>query len=235
MRRLTEAWFEFNNARSDDMHARLMAMPKRPIAGARGEMIEVPGGDGYLWMGERGARLPIFIDVKFETADGWSADELGEWLQGGGLLRFSDEPDRAYRARIVRAIDRENRFLSFDRQIFTVRFECQPHRYLYPEADPVVLETSKAVRNPGTADSQPRITVNGSGDMRVFVNGQTIGISGGSVIIDTQLKNCFAIDGVAMANHRVTMDEYPVLKPGFNQIGLYGPTSVIVDGRWRYI
>lgn len=236
MRRLTEGWFEFGGVRCDDRHARLMAMPKRPIPARRGEAQEVPGMDGDLWKGEKDARLPIVISAECETTDGWSADELAEWLQGSGLLRFSDEPDRAYRARVTAGIPRENRFLSFDRQIFTVRFECQPHRYLYPAAEPTVLIAEGTVYNPGTAKSRPRITIEGSGDMTMAIGGQLIGVAGGSVIIDSELQDCFDPDGVTLANGRVTLDEFPQMLVGANPVSWTGNvTKITIEGRWRYL
>lgn len=236
MRRLTDAWFEFNGVRCGDKHVRLMAMPKRPIPAERGEAQETPGMDGDLWKSERGARLPIAVSVECETTDGWSADELAAWLQGSGLLRFSDEPDRAYRARVTAGFDRDNKYLSFDTQIFTVRFDCQPHRYLYPAAEPTVMNAAGTVYNPGTAKSLPRLTIEGTGDMTVWIGGQQIDVTGGSVIIDSELMDCFDADGMTLANRRVTLDEFPQMAVGANDVSWSGSvTRVTIEGRWRYL
>jgi phage-related protein len=233
MRRLTEAWFEFAGVKSSDMHVRLMQMPRRHIPGVKGEQLELPGRDGYLWQGENGARLPISIAVECSTEDGYTPEGATAWLQGEGLLRFSDEPGVAYLARIIREYARENMFLRFDRQRFSVQFECQPYRYAYPEAVAVALTEDGYVYNPGTAASLPRITIEGSGEMSVLIGAQQIDVDGGTVVIDSELMDCFDADGVTLANHRVTMQEFPRLQPGNSWMSMTGADRVMIEGRWR--
>ena len=235
MNRLTEAWFEFNGIRCDEKHIRMMAMPKRPIAAHQGERLEIPGRDGFLWK-DNMARGAIEIAVECSTTDGYSADELATWLCGRGWLRFSDEPNRAYKAYVIEEFVRENTFLRFDRQRFTVQFSCQPHRYVYPSAEPSVLTTPDVIYNPGTADSLPRIKIEGSGDMTVYIGAYQIDVSGGSVIIDSEMMDCFNADGITLANSRVTMDEFPRLLPMGNAVSWNGSvTKVTIEGRWRCI
>lgn len=234
MKQLPTAWFEFNGTRSDAMHVRLMAMPKRPIAAEQGEQIEIPGRDGYLWSPRRDARAAISLSVDCTTEDGYASQNVSRWLTGSGLLRFSDDPNRTYQARVCDEYARESMFLQFDKQKFTTTFACQPHRYLYPEADTVVLTSAGYAINPCTASSLPRIKVTASGAFSIYIGAFSADVSGGSVIIDSELVDCFAADGVTLANSRVTMDEFPQLLPGGNAISWDGSvTSVEIQGRWR--
>lgn len=234
MKQLTEAWFEFAGVNCADRHVRIMAMPKRPVPAHQGEKIRINGRDGYLWRSSRGAREDITINVECSTMDGYTADELSGWLQDGGLLRFSDEPDRAYRARVTDEFARESMFLRFDKQRFTVPFSCQPYRYIYPAAEPEVLTAAQVLYNPGTAYSQPRITVEGSGDMIVYVGEYMIAATGAGFIVDSETMDCYELDGVTLANSRVSMDEYPVILPGGAVISWAGGvTKVTIEGRWR--
>ncbi len=236
MKRLTEAWFEFAGTRSDRMGVRLLAMPKRPHAAEKGELLTVPGRSGYLWMSEGGARETIDISAECESMDGYNADAVSAWLSGDGLLIFSDEPNRAYRARVIDEYTRESRFLHFDAQKFGVVFTCQPHRYLYPAADIIKFTAAGYATNPGTAASSPRIVITGSGDMTVNVGAYQIDISGGSIIVDSEMQDCFDTDGITLANNRVSMEEFPVLNPGANRISWSGGvTNVAIEGRWRYL
>ncbi len=234
MKRLTEAWFEFDGVRCDDMHLRLMAMPKRPIPARQGERFEISGRDGFLWSSRRGARHPITIQVECCTEDGFSADELAAWLmQDEGLLRFSDEPSVVYRACVVKEFLRESVFLRFNKQRFIIPFDCQPRRYLYPAQEPIVLTETGTITNPGALESLPRITVEGSGDMVVYIGEQQIGISDGSVIVDSEMMDCFELDGVSLANMRVTMDEFPTIPAGETAISWTGAVEkVTIEGRW---
>lgn len=236
MRRLTEAWFEFKGIRCESMGVRIMAMPKRPTAAEKGDRQTVPGRSGFLWMSENGAREAIELNLDCTSTDGYDADKVAEWLSGDGLLIFSDEPDRAYHARVIDEYSRESLFLRFDAQKFTVRFACQPHRYLYPAADIVRLTEQGNIKNPATAESLPRIVINGSGDMTVSIGGYQIDVSGGSVIVDSDKMDCFDTDGITLANNRVAMDEFPVLRPGSNAISWSGAVkNVAIEGRWRYL
>ena len=238
MRRLTEAWFEFKGVRSDSMSVRLMAMPERPKAARKGRKISVPGRDGDLWQGENDAREGISIRVECTTKDGYSAAEINKWLDGEGILRFSDEPNRAYRAQINEEWRRKNRFLSFDEQVFTVVFDCEPHRYIYPEPIDVIAENGGIIENPGTAYSLPRITIAGEGDMSVMIAGQRIDVLAGSVIIDSELAICYESDGnyINPVDYRVIMDDFPRIPPGISTVTWTGNvSSVTVEGRWRYL
>lgn len=238
MRRLTDAWFEFNGVRCDQRHVRLMDIPKRPIPAEQGEMIQIDGRSGFLWKSKRQARNPIVISVECSTLDGWTADELSGWLQGEGLLRFSDEPNWAYRARVCEEFARDSMFFGFDRQVFTVPFDCQPHRYVYP-ASVVETTTFKVVSNPGTARSLPRITVEGGGDretMIVYIGDCTIEIVGGGLIIDSEMMECVEFDGVTLAGQRVRMNEFPEIPPGEILVSWSGSVSkVTIEGRWRSV
>lgn len=236
MKRLTEGWFEFNGVHCESMGVRMMDIPKRPLPAKQGNALEIDGKSGYLWQSRRKAYEPITISVECSTMDGFSADTLGGWLAEGGLLRFSDEPDRAYRARVTDEFLRSSMFFGFDRQVFTVPFLCQPFRYIYPAAEPETLTGAKVISNPGTAYSEPRITINGSGELVVYVGEYMISATGAGFIVDSETMDCYELDGVTLANGRVTMEDFPVIPPGGAVISWAGGvTSVTIEGRWRSI
>lgn len=235
MRRLTEAWFEFDGVKSTDRGVILRAMPRRPIPAERGQRTTVPGRSGWIWIGENGAYDAIKISVECESAAGYTSEKTAAWLKGRtGLLRFSDEQNSAYRARCIASFARENKFLSFDTQLFTVEFDCQPYRYVYPAPPAVTLTEAGSIVNAGTAESLPRIAITATGDYTMTVNGYEIEIAGGSAVIDSALEDCFEADGVTLANSRVTMSAFPRLKSGENAISWTGSvSSVSIERRSR--
>ena len=236
MKKLNEAWFEFAGVRSDARGLRLLRMPRRYSPVKRGIHEEVSGRDGYLWLPEA-AYMPVDISVECESMDGYNADAMWEWLlnTGEAWLRFSDEPDRAYKAQVIDAAHSENKFLRFDRKQLTIPFRCQPHRYEYPESA-AVSPVDNLVYNPGTAESLPRIVVQASGDWSMTVGGQLIEVTGGGIIIDSELRDCLAVDGATLANSRVTLSEFPKLQPGANPINWTGAvSSVAVHRRVRFL
>jgi predicted phage tail component-like protein len=213
-----------------------MDIPRRPVPAEQGEKIEIDGRSGFLWKSKKRALLPVTVSVECSTTDGWTADEITEWLHGEGLLRFSDDPDRVYRARVHEEFTRESMFFGFDRQMFTVPFDCQPHRYFYP-ATVDEMTTFSVINNPGTASSRPRITVEGGSDgetMVVYIGDDTIEIVGSGLIVDSEMMECFELDGATLATHRVIMSDYPEIPPGGITVSWSGDVQKItIEGRWR--
>ncbi len=237
MSRLTEMWFTFRGVLCEDVGVRLAHAPTREIPVLRGRRETVAGRSGSLWIPE-GDEVYEDVGVVAEcyTLPGASIDRAAAWLTGGGELIFSDEPDRAYRARIADQISRSSLMTMFSMQRFPITFSCQPYRYLYPPADPIALTAAGTVMNPGTAKSTPRITIEGTGDLSVYIGGQMIAVTGGSVIVDSEKNDCFDADGVTLANGRVTMEEFPEMAPGANAVSWTGDVkSVMIEGRWRYL
>jgi len=260
MQRLGEAWFAYNGKQCAQMGLRLLRMPVRRAAERLGERAQALGRDGYLWM-DGGAYAPVEIEAECMTADGADLRAAREWLMSAGEaeLLFSDEPDRAYLARAA-AFEAENELDCYERKRVAVRFICQPHRYLYPAAADIVLTAGGTVVNPGTAASEPRISVQATGDFILYVNGTAIeagaapesldsadggpaeaGLAGqearnlgASVIIDSRLRDCLETDSVTLANGRVIMADFPVLSPGPNAVSWTGAvTKVTITPRWR--
>lgn len=234
MKRIGEAWFEFGGVRSDAMGLRMAKMPERRAAERRGEWARVPGRSGAIWL-DGGAYEDLRIDVECVSADGFDAQTVRAWLQGAGMLVLSDEEDRAYRARAIEVRFEDVRD-GYDGKRMTAAFACVPFRYEYPESGSVVMTAAGMVLNPGTAESEPRIKVAATGDFTLTVNGCFLEITGGSVIIDSELRDCLSEDGRGLANSRVRLNEFPVLRPGENNVSWTGNvTAVEIERRVRYL
>ena len=227
----------FKGVLCEDMGVRLAHAPTREIPVLRGTRETVRGRSGSLWLPEgNDVYEDVGVVAECYTLDGASVDNVAAWLTSGGELIFSDEPNRAYRARIGDQISRSSLMTMFSMQRLPITFTCQPYRYLYPPAGPVELTAAGTVMNPGTAKSEPRITIEGAGDMTVYIGGQMISVTGGSVIVDSEKEDCFETDGVTMANGRVIMEEFPEMAPGTNAVSWTGDvTRVMIEGRWRYL
>ena len=161
------------------------------------------------------------------------------WLRGAGELRFSDDPERFYRARVVKEFSRSAAMNRFVNQAFTVTFDCQPFLY-HREAEDVALTASPAtIANPGTHKSAPRLTIEGTGDAVLTIGTQILEVTdlAGGVIVDSESCECFDLTETALRNDRVTLmdDCFPVLQPGANIISWTGDgvTKVTVAPRWR--
>lgn len=236
MRELKEAWFEFRGIRSTDMGVEMLSRPQREQPSAMGQSITVSGRSGRLWL-EDGTWDDVLVQVQCVVPDG-EMDRVTAWLSGCGELRFSDEPERVYRARVRGGAVRTMPFARLSAQQFTLGFDCGPFRYQYPPAEAIVLTESGAVNNPGTVASQPRIVIEGTGDITLSVGGCLMvfeGIEGG-IVVDSEAMECFSPDGAALLNDRADMEEFPLMACGSNAVTWTGDvTKVSIEPRWRWL
>ena len=238
MKKLTSAWFEFAGARNTDRGVRLLSLPVRYHPAERGEFLRVPGRDGSLWAGED-AFDDVTVRVQCQTTDDADMAAVSAWLRGAGELRFCDDPERFYRARVVKEFSRSAAMNRFVNQAFTVTFDCQPFLY-HREVEDIPLTASPAtVSNPGTHKSAPRLTIEGTGDAVLTIGTQTVEVDdlGGGVILDSELGECFNLDETQLKNSVVTLmdEDFPTLAPGSNIISWTGTgvTGITITPRWR--
>ncbi len=238
MKKLTSAWFEFAGARNTDRGVRLLSLPVRYHPAERGEFLRVPGRNGSLWAGED-AFDDVTVRVQCQTTDDADMATVSAWLCGAGELRFSDDPERFYRARVTKEFSRSAAMNRFVNQTFTVTFDCQPFLYHREVADIILTASPATVTNPGTHKSAPRLTIEGTGDAVLTIGTQIVEVTdlAGGVIVDAELCECFDLTETALRNDRVTLmdDRFPVLHPGANIISWTGDgvTKITVTPRWR--
>ena len=238
MKKLTSAWFEFAGARNTDRGVRLLSLPVRYHPAERGEFLRVPGRNGSLWAGED-AFDDVTVRVQCQTTDDADMATVSAWLCGAGELRFSDDPKRFYRARVVKEFSRSAAMNRFVNQTFTVTFDCQPFLY-HREVEDIILTASPAtVTNPGTHKSAPRLTIEGTGAAVLTIGTQIVEVDdlGGGVILDSELGECFNLDETQLKNSVVTLmdEDFPTLQPGANIISWTGTgvTGITITPRWR--
>ena len=238
MKKLESVWFEFAGARNTDKGVRLLSLPVRYHPAERGKLVEVPGRDGYLWAAD-GAFDNVLTRVQCQTTDDADMAVVDAWLRGAGELRFSDDPERFYRARVVKEFSRSAAMNRFVNQAFTVTFDCQPFLY-HRSVDDIPLDGNPdTVTNPGTYKSAPRIKVEGTGNVVLTIGTQIVEVENleDGIIIDSELGDCFNLTETALLNHKVTLmdDEFPTLAPGANIISWTGAgvTGISITPRWR--
>ena len=242
MNRLKEVWFEFGGIKNTEVGAKMISMPTRNMPVQRGKAITVAGRAGTLWSTDY-ADDSIDISLEFVVPDESNVLTVNGWLHGYGLLRFSDEPNMAYEARVSRGFKRQSVAPRMTAQKYTVVFSCQPYRLLYPEKEAFTITTLyEQFKNPGTAPSKPRVKITGSGDFSVTIGLETLffsGVSDGGIIVDSQLMDAFTYDGTALANDK--FDGMPwQIKPGYNGVSWLvedgsSVESIEILPRWRYV
>lgn len=226
------SWIMFRGVRSDQLGAVISKMPSPVRAARRVEKYELDGRHGELHMFD-GAYEQIELEATLNLFGAASIDAMNMWLDGYGDLVLSDDPGKCYKATVIDEID-YTRYRTADEKRYDelkVRFSCHPFRYL---ADPeeTTLNAAGAITNPGTAESKPIITVYGSGDGVLTINGSDIQFEGisGEITIDTEAGKVYS----AAAGAKMTGD-FPVFPTGETSVAFSGGiTGVKINPRWRW-
>lgn len=117
--------------------------------------------------------------------------------------------------------------------MFEAELVCQPFTYLTAGLTPVTLTSSGTVTNPGLLEAAPVITIHGTGQLTLTMNGTQYRINSpsGQVTLDSNRL-------VAHVAGNVQTDAltggFPTLTPGANRITLgTGISKVVVVPNWR--
>ena len=146
------------------------------------------------------------------------------WLSGSGQLRLSDEDDRYYNARIIRAVDYTPWVTGYNDRIVEVYFDCEPFAY-HRNASAIDCRTSgSSYTNPGLSEARPLIQCTGRGNVTFTIGGTEFtlqNISGsassdGTLYVDCRDMECYSQtgQGVRTARNYKMIGEFPVIAPG---------------------
>ena len=165
----------------------------------------------------------------------FDVDRVIRYFDSEGTVVFSNEVDKYYRYQILQEISFE-RLIRFRKA--SVVFHVQPYKYsavqrtLTFEPDG---ETSMTVTNTGNVGAPPVITVYGTGDAVLFLNGtlvMTMALGEGPYItVDAEALNAYA--GDVLKNRSVTGDYRKLsLDPGPNTVSWTGDVTKIEISRY---
>jgi phage-related protein len=203
-------WFSFNNIRSDSIDVIVKQMPSVPRAERNIESITVNGRNGNLHIDNKNyfARSYTIGCVLKNKAH---IDDVCAYFVGVGNLILSKYPDRFFKATIKNQIDFSKYLTYLDE--FPLQLELDPIAYSINETTET-LSASGNITVSGNTDVYPILTVTGTGT--VTVNGYSVEVSETGITVDCDLQQCYK-SGVAK-NDKVTLDEFPHIKPGTNAI-----------------
>lgn len=172
----------------------------------------------------------------------YNVDDVIEYFNTSGKITFSNELDKYYKFATYNKID-FNRLVRFKTANVTVH--VQPFKYSLDE--PPITDTSGAydtylsVRNTGNIYSKPKLIINGSNTINVYLgNTQIFNINlsaaGETIIIDAESMNATDEAGNYL-NRQVTGDyDNFRLATGINELKITGyKTSITLENYSRWI
>ena len=178
--------------------------------------------------------------VQIGLYDDFDIDQVISYFNSSGQVVFSNEPDKYYNYTILAQID-FNRLIRF--RTATVKFHVQPFKFSQEDNSKTFTiaegTTSIQINNAGNIYSKPVLTITGTGDIGLYLNGvQIFAIALGNlnqIIIDTNNMNAYL--GSTLLN-RIVVGDYNNFKlnVGSNQITWSGNISQIqIDNFSRWI
>lgn len=193
-----------------------MRVKETVVDGVDGSLIEELGYESY--------DKTVSIGLK----SGADVDSIIGYFTGSGEIVFSNEPDKYYKANIIRGIDYA-RLLRY--RVANVTFRVQPFKYDRVETEIVANADRKSVvvGNLGNHTSKPLITVAGSGTVEFSVNGNTIcrydfTEETETVILDSEKQDAYL--GIVLKNRNMHGD-FPVFEKGDNVLSWSGTVESI--------
>lgn len=220
-------YFIYKEKNSRDMGISILKLPPRIKPERRGEIINVPGRDGFLFESDDAYNnKTLEIECTFIPPEGNTQNKIDAmimnilvWLDGNGKLIFSDYPGYYYEATIINSIPIERLFKRYRR--FMVSFEVQPFsKSLIPsQIEKQTLE--EEIFNVKTYyETSLKINLQATGNIEIHINDNIMHFNDieSPLVIDGELMNVTDELGVNMNNHMV--GDFPKLKPGNNTISI---------------
>lgn len=201
----------------------------------RTNVTEIDGLDGDIvdYLGYKSYNKSVSIGL----TKNYDIDEIIAYFNGSGKLVLSNELDKYYNAQIIDSID-YNRLINFKKAI--VKFYVQPYKFLLNESSyilEIATETSLSVLNKGLEKSKPIITLYGTGEIEILINGNSIfSVNMGTdeyITIDSEKEEAYK--GAVLKNRQM-LGSFPELNPGTNVISWVGNlTKIEVAPRSRWL
>jgi phage-related protein len=220
-------YFIYKEKNSRDMGISILKLPPRIKPERRGEIINVPGRDGFLFESDDAYNnKTLEIECTFIPPEGNTQNQIDAmimdilvWLDGNGKLILSDYPGYYYEATIINSIPIERLFKRYRR--FMVSFEVQPFsKSLIPsQIEKQTLE--EEIFNVKTYyETSLKINLQATGNIEIHINDNIMHFNDieSPLVIDGELMNVTDELGVNMNNHMV--GDFPKLKPGNNTISI---------------
>lgn len=228
-------WIEYKGIRCTTIGIHVTEYPPTIIPAERLIFTNVPGRSGALTQKEGNQVYDdVTLPFKFYCADPTPIiNNIAGYFSGNGDLRYPYRPGFHYKARVINQIPLAKVLRERPNRTFTVNFRCKPFAYMDNVQDVTIDENMTFLNNPCSVESEPTITVNGSGDITLMIGMQIIELKGvdGSITINSELRETYNDD--ELLNSQM-IGEFPVLVPGNNAVTWDGEvTSVVVSPNWR--
>lgn len=226
-------YMTFNDISNEDLGVKVTTRPDIPAPTLRGEYIDIAGRDGSLFQSDgtyENIEISVALNyVRPQNNVGDMFRRLKAWINGSGVLRFSDDTDIFYKVKYS-GISANARRTYFGAEL-TATFICDPFQYY--NSGTAEIEPSGTLLNPYYL-AKPIYKILGSGTATLTVNGnEFVSNFSGNIIIDTDLMIAYSENGTLLnANTSGDYDGLYLL-PGDNAISVSSGYTLKVTPNFR--
>lgn len=216
-------YFIFNEINSKDKGIILKKTPSIPKAKRRVEQIVINGRNGVLHKDEE-TYEPIIYQLEATVLNEDYIKEIKSWLNGEGIISFSNYPGVYWNCWIINQIDFTK--VAYETHEFPIELELSPFSF---DSIEEIKELSEAttIEIKNTELIKPYIQVFGTGDINLTINNKTQQLISVEdyLEIDSELEECF--HGNISKNSQI-YGEYLYLHEGNNSISWVGEVEKII-------
>lgn len=117
---------------------------------------------------------------------------------------------------------------------FDLVFNCKPQKWLKSGEETLTLSTTNKFLNPTFYSAYPIFEITGNGNLVIGSNTITIANNPGNMILDCELGDAYNKSSHANYNQYITVtgSDFPMLKPGENNITKPSNMTVKMTPRW---
>ena len=231
--------FTFNGKANTDFGLRVAEGKKISTSSLDVERVSVQGRDGELLISNnRLNSAELSFPVNFVKENGLIATEvyrISEWLNVAGYkdLTISYDPDFIYRAAYLETFSIEETMRQFGKT--TINFVCYPVKFYKQGRATQTLSNGATVNSLGNVNAKPIITLVGSGDCTLTINGRKTKLRNvqGKITLDMQANQVYK-DNLPAWDKVVRSPQFqmPYLDAGRNLISWDGNFTVSMIPNW---
>lgn len=236
--------FTINGIHSREINSLIQERPLIPTPERDIELKEVAGVSGsYVFDNESYKNSPVSLNLfalsHAEHATNSLKDKIKAIFSTGKYMDivFYHEKDKVYQAITTAGPDFE---LSGQTPLllpYTVDLSFRPFKY---SLDAFFVEGGSDLEfeNPTFFEAEPLITIYGSGDITLKVNGKDFVFKDVDdyIKVDSEVKHAYKEQGNIFIDRddRMYTNDFPLLKPGLNQLSItHGTATFDIEPRWR--
>lgn len=236
--------FIINGTHSDDLNSLIQYRPEIQTPVRKTQMKSIPGVSGdYIFDEEAYENTPFSLELytKGESEDAINAlkDLITHTFDSGDYIDFVPywDSEMTYQVKTTSGPNYTPDGLVPLLLNYSVGLSAKPYKE-YREMFEQDSSQQLTVTNPTFYEAEPIITLYGTGDMNLIVNGETYVFQDvdTDIIVDSQIESAYRIlSGIPDSrNNRMYTMDFPVLKSGENTVSVTGnATNFKVEVRWK--